>query len=92
MIATILYFAIGALILVFLYNKFIAPLIFINAKKREYQNMAEPRLMVQVGEEDDEFFERVSRERARFVDAKNRWAEKQNPVIAIWHNQAFTLT
>ena len=56
MIATILYFAIGALILVFLYNKFIAPLIFINAKKREYQNMAEPRLMVQVGEEDDEFF------------------------------------
>lgn len=76
---------------VFFFNAYIAPAMRINAMKRQYQNIAEPRLLTQVGETGDEFYSRVERERARFRDVNNRWAQKQLPVIAIPFNRSFSI-
>lgn len=77
---------------IFFFRAYILPLWKQNGKMRQYQCAAEPRLMEQVGEEDDEFYSRVQRERQRFVESGNRWALKQNPIIAMWRNRSFTIT
>lgn len=77
---------------VFFFRAYIRPLWRENDLKRQYQSAAEPRLMCQVGEEDDEFYARVERERLRFRESGNNWALKQTPVIAMWRNRAFTIT
>ena len=48
-------------------------------------------LFEQVGENDDEFFARVERAKARFIDVKNQWAIKQIPVIAAPFDQCFVI-
>lgn len=89
-----MYFAVAGIIfggIIFFYRAFVLPLIRLNQLKNDYQSAAQPRLMEQVGENDDEFYQRVERERARFLDSGNKWAVKQIPVIAIPQNQAFTI-
>ena len=70
---------------------YILPLIRLNNEKNYYQSIHEPMLFEQVGENDTEFFARVERAKARFIDVKNRWAMKQIPVISIPFNQCFTI-
>lgn len=84
--------AIAVGVAVFFYRAYVLPGIRLNALKNEYQNIAQPRLFTQAGETDTEFWQRVQRERARFIDVKNTWAVKQIPVIAILFNQSFVIT
>ena len=77
---------------IFFFRAYIMPLIQQNNLKLEYQSMAEPRLLLQAGESDIEFWQRVERERERFNQSGNKWALKQMPVIAIPQNQVFTIT
>ena len=77
--------------LVFVYRAYILPAIQKAQLMNEYQNIAEPRLICQVGENDDEFWARVQRERLRFESVGNQWANKQSPVIAIPFNAAFRI-
>lgn len=77
---------------IFFFRSYILPIWNQNIKMRSYQSAAEPRLMEQVGEEDDEFYQRVEREKKRFMESGNKWALKQIPVIAMWRNRAFTIT
>lgn len=71
---------------------YILPMIQLNDQKRQYQSIAEPQLLCQVNETNDEFYALIEREKARFIDTKNRWAQKQTPVIAMWRNRAFSIT
>lgn len=87
----LLYAGIITGMIIFWYRVYYLPGARLNGQKRQYQSAAEPSKMEQVGENDREFYERVQRERARYVDAGNNWALKQNPVIAIWRNRAFTI-
>lgn len=73
------------------YRAYILPLMAQNEKKRYYQSIAEPRLILQRGESDTEFWAAVQRERARFAESGNAWAAKQSPVIAIPYNSTFTI-
>lgn len=77
---------------IFFFRAYILPLIHQNNLKLEYQSMAEPRLLLQAGESDIEFWQRVEREQERFRQSGNSWALKQMPVIAIPQNQVFTIT
>ena len=87
-----LYFSVIALgLIVWFVRAYVLPLVSINRQKREYQSMAQPMLFTQAGETDDEFFSRVERAKARFIDVKNNWAVKQIPVVAIPQNQAFVI-
>lgn len=70
---------------------YILPMIRLNNMKTQYQSIAEPQLFTQAGETDDEFWARVERAKARFIDVKNRWAMKQVPVIAIPQDQSFVI-
>lgn len=76
---------------VIFYRAYIAPMIAVNNLKSQYQSMHEPMLFEQVGENDTEFYARVQRAKARFIDVKNNWAIRQIPVIAIPFNQCFTI-
>ena len=76
---------------VFFYRVWILPLLAQNALKAQYQSAAEPTIIHQVGENDDEFWARVQRERARYEQSGNTWALKQNPVIPFPFNRVFTI-
>lgn len=82
---------IGLGVAVWFVRAYVMPMIAVNNEKMRYQSMHEPMLFEQVGENDTEFFARVERAKARFLDVKNRWALKQIPVIAIPFNQCFTI-
>jgi hypothetical protein len=73
------------------YRLYILPLVRQNGLKNQYQSMAEPRLMLQSGETDTEFWARVSREKQRFLESGNQWALKQVPVVAIPFDAHFTI-
>jgi len=83
--------AIGLGILVWFVRAYIRPMIATNNLKTKYQNIHQPMLFEQVGENDDEFFARVERAKARFIDVKNQWAIKQIPVIAVPFDQCFVI-
>lgn len=76
---------------VWFYRAYILPLVNANELKRQYQSAAEPTIIHQVGENDDEFWARVQRERARYEGSGNRWALKQSPVIPFPFNRAFEI-
>ena len=75
---------------VWFFRAYVAPLFAENALKRGYQSAANPQLVLQSCEMDTDFWAKVQRERARYVDAKNRWALEQNPVIPFPFNQEFS--
>ena len=79
-----------AAVLIF-YRVYILPILARNEMQREYQSAAEPTMVHQVGENDDEFWARVQRERARYEGSGNVWSLKQNPVIPFPFNRCFTI-
>lgn len=81
---------IGIVLFVF-YRLVILPMAKENDLKNQYQSAAEPRLILQVGETDNEFWAHVTRERQRFIQSGNNWALKQVPVIAIPYDSVVTI-
>ena len=75
---------------VFYYRAWIAPLVAQNKLKQKYQSAHEPQLVLQSCEMDTDFWAKVKKERARYIDAKNAWALEQNPVIPFPFNQEFS--
>lgn len=75
---------------VWFYRAFILPLLAKNELMNKYQSAHEPQLILQSCEMDTDFWGKVQREQARYVDAKNRWALEQNPVIPFPFNQEFS--
>ena len=73
------------------YRIYIAPLLAQNELKRQYQSAAEPTIIHQAGENDDEFWARVKRERARYEQSGNAWSLRQNPVIPFPFNRVFVI-
>jgi len=61
----------------------------LNDLKNSYQHAGEPILLLQGGESDDEYWMRYKRERARYVEAGNPWALRQNPVVPFPFNSKF---
>ena len=84
------FLVIGIVLFIF-YRFVILPMAKENDLKNQYQNLAEPRLITQVGETDNEFWARVNRERQRFIQSGNNWAIKQVPVIPIPFDTVFTI-
>ncbi len=76
--------------MLFFYRAYIMPLLAQNQLKQKYQSAHEPQLILQSCEMDTDFWAKVQRERARYVDAKNAWALEQNPVIPFPFNQEFS--
>lgn len=62
-----------------------------NDLKNAYQNAGEPKLIWQHSETAAEFWAVVERERARYKDSGNAWAQKQNPVIPFPAHAAFSV-
>lgn len=81
---------IGVVLFLF-YRLVILPMARENDLKNQYQNLAEPRLITQAGETDNEFWARVNREKQRFIQSGNNWALKQVPVIPIPFDSVFTI-
>ncbi len=73
-VAALLYFAWYVLDVVI-------PAVKENDLKNSYQNVGEPKLIFQHSETAAEFWAIVERERARYVESGNKWAQKQSPVI-----------
>ena len=76
----------------FFYRAYIAPILAQNDLKRQYQSEAEPTIILQFCERDDEFWAKVQREQARYNGSGNKWALKQNPVIPYPYNMNFTFS
>lgn len=72
------------------YNTYIAPLVRANNLKRKYQSAAEPVIILQTCESDNEFWAKVRREQARYTDVGNAWALQQSPVIPFPFNATFS--
>lgn len=62
-----------------------------NDVKNKYQSAAEPRILFQDSELEKGYSARFERERMRYMDAKNRWAMVQTPVIFFPMNTAFKI-
>jgi len=77
---------------VWFFRAYVAPLFAENALKRQYQSATEPTIILQFAENDDEFWAKVQRERARYEGSGNRWALKQSPVIPFPFNMEFSFT
>lgn len=63
-----------------------------NDTKNVYQSLAEPKVLIQHSELETDYMARYERERMRYLDAKNRWAIVQPPVIYFPINMAFRVT
>lgn len=60
-----------------------------NDTKNIYQSLAEPRVLIQYSELEKDYQARYERERMRYLDARNRWAIIQTPVIYFPMNACF---
>lgn len=60
-----------------------------NDVKNKYQHAAEPRILWQTSELEKDYWARFEREKLRYMDARNRWATVQTPVIPWPMNTAF---
>jgi len=63
-----------------------------NDVKNVYQSLAEPKVLIQHSELERDYVQRYERERARYLDSKNRWAIIQPPVIFFPINSAFEVS
>lgn len=63
-----------------------------NDVKNVYQSLSEPKVLIQHNEMETDYIARYERERMRYLDAKNRWAIVQPPVIYFPINMAFKVT
>lgn len=80
----------GCALLIFAYVFLVLiPQLRENDVKNVYQHSGEPRLLLQTSELEKTFWTKYERERMRYMDAKNRWATVQTPVIPFPMNTAW---
>lgn len=83
-------FIVGAAIVIFGYVFLVViPTARENRRKVEYQHAGEPVLFWQNHENETDYWLRFRKEQARYIDANNRWAKVQTPVLPFPKNCEF---
>jgi len=81
---------VGAALILFGYVALILlPELRKNDVRNIYQHAGEPRLLIQSSELERDFWAKFEREKKRYLDAGNRWAVRQTPVIPFPMNTAW---